>query len=705
KTDTLELVAGSNITITSDTTNDKVTISATGNRSFYGTCTNQAANQFKTVVISSEQNFALATGVIIAIKFDENNTFSATSETPIKLNVNNTGDKQIYAANSSTPTGTNTTYFGRADYINYYMYDGTYWVWAGSSADNNTTYSAMSTAELTTGTATNSRVVRSDYLKAGIESIAESSAIDTANNTVAFTQASTRANIATGESHSTIFGKIKKYFADLKTVAFSGSYNDLSDQPTIPTVNNATLTIQKNGTNVQTFTANASSNKTANITVPTKTSEITNDSNFITPTDVTTGSSWGSLSVDGTDKVVKLEAIVASAGTDLNDYTTPGVYTFSSSVTPTNIPVGANGMLIVLRESTAIKQIWVRYGTVNSNDHQIYIRTYWGGDWSNWHRVMTQEGGTFTGNVNVNTSEGTTTTIGSSIITVGNNTVSGSDGNSRGFLRLYANNNRYIQMYCDLALGANRDVKFQDKAGTIAYLEDIPANVNAKRAFYCTCDSAADASNKVVSCADSNFVLETGTIIVVTFDETNTASDVTLNVNSGGSKAVRVNNATYTGSSSSYCGYASRQIVYMYDGTGWAYIGKSWDSNTTYTNASLGQGYGTCSTAAATTAKAVTLSSYALTTGGIVAVKFTYTVPANATLNINSKGAKNIYYRGSAITANIILAGDIGIFIYDGTQYHLIGIDREATQHEVFSSSEPASSLQATNDYWMQSYT
>ena len=38
---------------------------------------------------------------------------------------------------------------------------------------------------------------------------------------------------------------------------------------TVPTVNNATLTIQKNGTSVGTFTANASSNKTINITVPT----------------------------------------------------------------------------------------------------------------------------------------------------------------------------------------------------------------------------------------------------------------------------------------------------------------------------------------------------------------------------------------------------------------------------------------------------
>lgn len=40
---------------------------------------------------------------------------------------------------------------------------------------------------------------------------------------------------------------------------------------TQPTVNNATLTIQKNGTNVATFGANASSNVTANITVPTVT--------------------------------------------------------------------------------------------------------------------------------------------------------------------------------------------------------------------------------------------------------------------------------------------------------------------------------------------------------------------------------------------------------------------------------------------------
>jgi hypothetical protein len=52
---------------------------------------------------------------------------------------------------------------------------------------------------------------------------------------------------------------------DLATVATSGSYADLSNKPAI---NNGTLTIQKNGTTVATFTANDSTDQTANITVP-----------------------------------------------------------------------------------------------------------------------------------------------------------------------------------------------------------------------------------------------------------------------------------------------------------------------------------------------------------------------------------------------------------------------------------------------------
>ncbi len=46
-----------------------------------------------------------------------------------------------------------------------------------------------------------------------------------------FTEASARSNINSKETMPTILGKIKKFFSDLKTVAFTGSYNDLLEIP------------------------------------------------------------------------------------------------------------------------------------------------------------------------------------------------------------------------------------------------------------------------------------------------------------------------------------------------------------------------------------------------------------------------------------------------------------------------------------------
>lgn len=88
------------------------------------------------------------------------------------------------------------------------------------------------------------------------------------------------------------------------TSNFSGNYNDLSHLPTIPAAaNNGTLTIQKNGTKVQTFTANQSSSVTANITVPTEASDV------------------NALSLDGgtinKSKTIKMDASANSDGANL----------------------------------------------------------------------------------------------------------------------------------------------------------------------------------------------------------------------------------------------------------------------------------------------------------------------------------------------------------------------------------------------------
>ena len=82
--------------------------------------------------------------------------------------------------------------------------------------------------------------------------------------------------------------------------------------------------------------------------------------------------------------------------------------------------------------------------------------------------------------------------------------------------------------------------------------------------------------------------------------------------------------------------------------------------------------YGVCSTSAATAAKtvAVTTGTFALETGAQVTVKFNNANTANSpTLNVASKGAKNIFHRGAQITSgsNKALLAGVCDFVYDGT--------------------------------------
>ena len=84
--------------------------------------------------------------------------------------------------------------------------------------------------------------------------------------------------------------------------------------------------------------------------------------------------------------------------------------------------------------------------------------------------------------------------------------------------------------------------------------------------------------------------------------------------------------------------------------------------------------YGSCSTTGSTAAKVVSCTGFSLVTGARIVVKFTATnTAANPTLNVNGTGAKAIYYKGSAILANSLAANRTYEFIYNGTQYELVG--------------------------------
>lgn len=108
---------------------------------------------------------------------------------------------------------------------------------------------------------------------------------------------------------------------------------------------------------------------------------------------VSTGSVFGSLSFDGTDKIINLGTNTIQAGLDANDLTTPAVYYITTATNPANMPSAfANGFLIVLRYSAnVIKQIALRQGTIDSNDHMVYFRSYIISGWSKWHQLFVGE--------------------------------------------------------------------------------------------------------------------------------------------------------------------------------------------------------------------------------------------------------------------------------------------------------------------------
>ena len=116
-----------------------------------------------------------------------------------------------------------------------------------------------------------------------------------------------------------------------------------------------------------------------------------------------------------------------------------------------------------------------------------------------------------------------------------------------------------------------------------------------------TCSTAAaTAAKEVVIPANQGFVLETGAIIIFKVTNTNTASNVTINVNNTGAKPIYYSNAVYTGTSNIATGQAGRYMTYIYDGTNWVWLSHGQEDNTTYSAMSVAEGKAGTATSART---------------------------------------------------------------------------------------------------------
>ncbi len=94
--------------------------------------------------------------------------------------------------------------------------------------------------------------------------------------------------------------------------------------------------------------------------------------------------------------------------------------------------------------------------------------------------------------------------------------------------------------------------------------------------------------------------------------------------------------------------------------------------------ATLGFGYGVCSTAGGTAAKTVSITNFVLTPSSVFAVLFQNAFTASSpTLAVNGGAAKAIKYMGNAMPMGKVHANTILVMAYDGTQFNVIGIQSQ----------------------------
>jgi len=120
---------------------------------YYGTCGTAAATQAKVVTLVNGNNFTLAAGTMVVVKF----TY-ASAATPMTLNVAGTGAKTLYQYGTSTMSSGTTTNGWIAGAIVMFIYDGASWFrqyWCNTTYDLSQLISSTSSANTDLETSAN----------------------------------------------------------------------------------------------------------------------------------------------------------------------------------------------------------------------------------------------------------------------------------------------------------------------------------------------------------------------------------------------------------------------------------------------------------------------------------------------------------------------------------------------------------------------
>lgn len=223
------------------------------------------------------------------------------------------------------------------------------------------------------------------------------------------------------------------------------AWSELSGKPSIPTVNNPTITFVQPGTSNQTITLNQSGNKTITfVDKDTNTSHSHASTQTITASG--TGGTSGSTTFSVASHMIPYTAKQVPNGSNLNDLdalSDAGYYYAQGGNNCANRPSGVDAFgLIVLRSASgAYAQILI---SANNNNSKTYARTnYPAGTWSAWHAWTWDEelkAVAKTGSYNDLTNKPTIPTVNNATVTITQN------GASKGAFTLNQSNSETIAL-------------------------------------------------------------------------------------------------------------------------------------------------------------------------------------------------------------------------------------------------------------------
>ena len=422
------------------------------------------------------------------------------------------------------------------------------------------------------------------------------------------------------------------------TQSNSAADDYIKKKPTIPTVNNGTLTIHKNGTTVDTFTANQSGNTTANITVPTATSDLINDSNYVS---------------------------------DANYVHTDNNYTNADASKLSGISPNATAVSVtqVLSTGTKIAEI-----DVDGTTTDLYAPSGGGGGGS-------------VDDVQVN---GVSVVV-SGIAQVTVPTATSDLTNDSNFVSdasyVHTDNNftnADVTKLNGIASGAEVNVQSdwnEADSSSDAYIKNKPT-IPTENLWYGTSSTAAGTQAKTATTTSGDFALVTGNMVRVKFDNANSYNGTaTLNVDGKGAVDIARVGTTKT---TRYYWTAGEVVDFVYDGTNFVMSDKGTATTTYYGLTKLSSSTSSTSTALAATPSAVKaaydlanskvsdveVNGTSVVSGGVASV----TVPTKTSDLTNDSnfipfpsynGYTDIYNHTGIVTETFVTIPDDGWYLID----------------------------------------